>query len=397
MINNNKSKNSVFGFLFKDQIRVPINLREYYISCELIHRGYEVLWFCEQASGHYPFLFDVQKIFIESRNTSHTNKWLYPLHLVKVFKHFCVKFIWISGWYERNPLYIFYILCILKIFGLRVLYDPIDPIYEYEVANNNVKMTIWKKIKTLILVNAIYRLSDITLMVTEELKKAVVKKGAPENKIYVAMWGTDISRFNSQNCNNILRRSLNLDDKFIIGWLGTMSLFKGIEEILIPIIKTIPKYIPEAFFLIGGKGHLERVFTDLSDAGDVPFKLLGEISYDDAPAFTSSIDLYLVPTNTSTEIGKCICPVKIFDSLAMGKPVIATTSKATEFLHKEVDSVILIDFNFHNFFNAILKCYYDYSNLKEKCDKNKLKIIKYSHQSTSEKIAEIIEKNLIAS
>lgn len=385
---NRYGKYGAIGFIFNSCIDVPLNLREYYLSLELIKRGHLVKWFCEEKEGHYEFPYNIPKSFIIPRR-EHRIRY-YPQYLSNVFKKHGIKYVWISGWYERNALFLLYLVLILRIMGYRILYDPIDPIHEFSQADGQ-RLKLSNEVKNLICLNMVYALADATFLVTEELRSALIAKGAPEKKLHVAYWGTDRARFNELSACSDYRHKYDLDNRFVIGWLGHMNPFKGISEVIIPLIKKAPDFIDNVCFLIGGKGELRWQFEQLVKEG-YPLLLLDEVGYDDAPAFTASLDLYLVPINTETEFGRSIRPVKLFDAIAMGVPVVVTRTPATITIAHLSRGVNLVDTEFDSFLQAVLNIYQNYNIVKLLANEDKLNISSYTHESVSMIIADLIQE-----
>jgi len=388
-----KNKKLSVAFIFNKPIRIPLNNREYYISIELLRRNHNVIWFCEKHADNYSFSEKITQIFIRHKPQSKIKIFLYLFYLTYILIENKIKYVWLSGWNDRRPLYLLLFCIILKIIGIKTIYDTIDPIYEFRCAFNT-NISIFKKRKMRFLMSFIYKISTLNLTVTEELKDALIKKGAPSRKIHVAYWGVDTERFSPSKIKSDFREKYNLQNKFVIGWLGHMDSFRCIEEIIIPLITMLPSLIREVFFLIGGKGELEDSLLSLQKKYHLPLLMLGSINYDLAPAFTASIDLYIVPINTTSELGRSIRPVKMFDALAMGIPVVVSASPCTLKLSHTFKSIQYANHNLNGFLNAILNVYKEYREIKKLAMIEIDKVVKYSHQRVSEGIADLLERKI---
>jgi glycosyltransferase involved in cell wall biosynthesis len=388
-----KHRRGGFGFLFNHHIAVPIHLREYYTSCELMARGHEVVWFCPPHNRRYPFSREIPRVPIKLRQTMFGDIKFYPFYLAHHLLRNNIKYVWLSGWYERDPRYLFYIIFVLKLLGFRLIYDPMDPIYEYQIANMQL-VTSRKQSRALLFINAVYHIADITLMVTEEMKTALVRKGAPAKKLHVARWGTDASLFTRKNSKTDWRKRLMLEDKFVIGWLGRMNRFKGIDQIILPLMRILPQYIKNVVFLIGGKGQCDDSFSEALARENLPMILLGEVPYEDAPSFTAALDVYIIPINTETEYGRSIRPIKMIDALAMGVPVIVSDSPATRNIGDVSGSVFYANPDPGSFLNAILCVHDNYSQIKKTAQSNIEHMGKYTHQEVSKEIVDLLDCEL---
>ncbi|MCK4829476.1 glycosyltransferase, partial [bacterium] len=204
----------------------------------------------------------------------------------------------------------------------------------------------------------------------------------------------DISRFNEKNVNLNYKTELGLNkDAFLVGWLGSMSPFKGLKEIILPLIHQLSQETDDIHFVIAGYGLLEKeIKIWIEKNKTLPVTLLGRIPYDITPSFTISLDVYLVPTNPGSEFARSICPVKCFDAIAMGTDVITTKTRATKFLEDISEKVHLCDFNIDSFRDTITNLYKTRNMQKHKPDSSD--IFPFTHQNVSIQIAEIIQKNM---
>lgn len=378
------AKHTKTAFVFFNRLVIPLNLREYWITKEMCKRGHEVMWLCADQSSALPSDCEIRKKNIKHPREFKWSRVVYPLYVCWILAKERMKYVWVSGWSLRDPAGLLWYLLCLKGIGIKILYDPIDPIIEYEESMNKQRARMLDKI----CMRAVYRISDATIAVTDELKQLLVSNGAPERKIFIGEWGTDADRFLDKEIDDY-RKIYKYEEKFVIGWLGTMSIFKGIEEILIPLIEEMPKRVENIEFLIGGKGVLESKIVALEK--DHPVRFLGEVPYDKAAAFTATLDLYLITPNPFSGLGNAIVPVKLFDALAVGVPVLLTKTTATRRVGRIFKSLQSAEFDYHNVANSIMEVIRNYSFIKKMVLEDRSLVKKYTHQSISSKIVEYIE------
>ena len=359
------------AFLFREPVKVPLNLREYYISRELKRRGHGILWImlvkaeddlCDQV-------LDCSGFKIVHLDTSGCDGFRSLVHEIRqAIRDRDVELVWVPGWFERWPRYLFLLFRGLGTKTCRVVYDPIDPIYEYVVSTQPSALGFFKKYCLRLGLKWCYRQCQLIFAVTSQIKQSILSLGIPENRIEVAMWGTDIERFNFNKLpeNSPFRDLPQLKNKFVIGWLGTMSRFKGIEEILVPLLKRLSPLHERIAFLLAGSGplydHLAKT-ADTLPSGYVT--VFGSLPYDQAPAFTAALDCYLVPTNPFSLMGNLIVPVKIFDALVMGVPVITTRSDAIEAVADGLKGVTLVDWGIDQFYEAVVRVIENHEAFKQ--------------------------------
>ena len=234
----------------------------------------------------------------------------------------------------------------------------------------------------------VYSYCDIILTVTPEIKQLLELNGIDKEKLFSCRWGTDISLFKPGNIQRNFRSEIGIDDTvFLVGWLGSMNPFKGIKEIILPLVDICSKEIANIHFVLAGYGILEdEVKSWVRENPELPITVLGRIPYVDAPSFTGSLDAYIVPTNPESKFAQSICPVKCFDGIAMGVDVLVTKTPATEFLRNHFDNIHLCDFSVKSFFSTLQLI------AKERVAKQPAIEKRYvvSHQEVSRQVAEII-------
>lgn len=370
-------------------LHLPHNYREYYLSMELTRRKWDVRWL-RPASGtnrgvelEWPVL-EFPDLDVRGR------KYILPAYLAQRLRAAGIRILWLSGWNIRDLSELHMMVRILRVSGIHVVYDPIDPICEFLAAQAQGGIDPAQLERSYELARKIYHDCDLVVSVTPELRDLLAEHGAPADRIIVGRWGTDASRFDRGKVSCDLKERLGLDPRtFLVGWLGTMEPFKGLEEMILPLIESIGEARPDFHFVIAGRGTLEpRVRQWAAERPQLPVTIMPTVPYDDAPNFTGSLDAYLVPTNPNTEYARSICPVKCFDALAMGTPLIVTRTPATSFLEESGAPVRLVDFDRDSFQNALLEL----QRAKSRPGgAHAVSIRTYSHQTVSVTLADAID------
>lgn len=308
-----------------------------------------------------------------------------------------VDAVWISGWFERGPCYLYSLLHGLKKKACTLIYDPIDPIYEYVLSALPAMGFIKRQFHRFVL-KLCYRQCRFILAVTPQIKRTLSGYGLPEENIEVAMWGTDIDRFDIQKLpkDNPFRALPQLKDKLVIGWLGSMSIFKGIEEVLIPLIEKLSHLRNRVAFLLAGSGPLSAKLAGVAERLPSDYvTVLGGMPYHQAPSFTAALDCYVVPTNPNKPLGNSIVPVKIFDALAIGVPVIATRSDATDALSDDLKGLTLVEWGNDHLKDAMGRVIGNYQLFKRRAVSGLEQARLYSHQHIAKSTVARLEAVLL--
>lgn len=381
------------SFVFRNPIKAPINLREHHVTNALVERGHRVVWFGYRTgkdgrlgSGAewrdlprppLPLGRDHQEIMLAASR----------IHLAGCHA------VWISGWSWRSLDTLRRFVVLLRCLGKKVIYDPIDPVPEYAEARGLARNSpLFCRLAGE--ARRVYGKCDLILAVTEELRQMLLATGLAPERVLTAHWGPDVELFLETPLQVDLRSRHNLEGKLVIGWLGTMSPFKGIQEILLPLFRELSRSLPNVGFLVGGDGSLLSEFQTLQRELPAPLVLVQDVPYDTAPDFTRAVDVYVVPTNPNTAFGQSITPVKIFDALALGIPVLTTETAATRRLSEKFSGLHLANYTVDGYLRSMRRILADIAGIRARMAAECGLVRAYSHQVVSREIAEAVETAL---
>ena len=165
----------------------------------------------------------------------------------------------------------------------------------------------------------LYKDADLIIPVTESFKENLIDRGISEDKIFVIPNGANLELFKERKKDKALLKKLGLENKFIVGYIGTHGMAHGLDFILKSIKKLEDSSIHFLFIGEGAeKENLLRLYKKLK-LSNVTF--LDPVPKGDVPKYLSVIDVSLVPLRKSNTF-KTVIPSKIFESAAMGKPIL---------------------------------------------------------------------------
>lgn len=183
-----------------------------------------------------------------------------------------------------------------------------------------------------------YRSSDKIIVVTESFKKELVERGIPASKVDVVFNGVDRDKF--QTTADSFRKELNLEGKKVFGYLGTIGMAHNIE-LLVDVAERV-KDDPTIHILIAGAGAAyEPLEQKVKESGLTNISLIPRQTRDKMPALWSTLDVSLVILR-DRDIFRTVLPSKIFESMAMGKPILIAVpeGEATEMVRRTTSGVI---------------------------------------------------------
>lgn len=199
---------------------------------------------------------------------------------------------------------------------------------------------------------ALYKSSDRVVAVTDAFKANLISRGIEESKIEVVTNGSNMELFFQREKDIGLLKELQLEDKFIVGYLGTHGMAHSLDFIMHTITKIKD---PKIHFLFVGDGSMkESIITIAKESYLSNVTFLDPISKDKMPQYLSIIDVSLAPLKRSDNF-KTVIPSKIFEASAMGKPtLLGVEGEAKEIIEQYNAGSCFIPEDEHDFIEKVL-------------------------------------------
>ena len=169
------------------------------------------------------------------------------------------------------------------------------------------------------------RRASLVLSINQALRNYTVAIGARPDKAKVLPAGVDLERYPPDADGSEVRKRHGLQDgDLVLFFMGWVYSFSGLREV--------------AESLVAGDGHEDRAKLLMVGKGDSwdevarlakergaedRIKMVGFRPYAEMPSYLSAADVCLLPAY-KTETMQNIVPIKMYEYLAAGKPVIAT-------------------------------------------------------------------------
>lgn len=164
----------------------------------------------------------------------------------------------------------------------------------------------------------LYRSASQVVVVTDTFKENLVRRGIPPNKIKVVKNGVHIQQYLPREKDAQLLASLELEDKFVVGYIGTHGMAHKLDFIL-DCAKEVNSNI---HFLFIGDGAEKAKLQELQQKWNLPnVSLHPPVPKTNIQEYISLTDVALVPLKKSDTF-KTVIPSKIFENAAMQKPIL---------------------------------------------------------------------------
>ncbi|MEC3906311.1 glycosyltransferase family 4 protein [Tamlana sp. 2201CG12-4] len=167
---------------------------------------------------------------------------------------------------------------------------------------------------------SMYQKANKIVVVTDSFKKILIEKHhIPNNKIEVIKNGINSELFNPLPKNKVLLKRLNLENKIIIGYMGTHGMAHGLDFIM-KSAKNIKNN--NLHFLFLGDGAKKDELLALKDFLKLEnVSMLPSVNKSEVANYISILDIALVNLRKSDTF-KSVIPSKIFELSAMHKPIL---------------------------------------------------------------------------
>ena len=162
--------------------------------------------------------------------------------------------------------------------------------------------------------------SDKVVTISEALKKLIVSWGIEERKITVIPNAVDINSFKPQEKSINLLERYNLKDKFIVGFIGSLTSYEGLE-LLIEAVQKLENNKKDIVLMIVGDGNEKKKLVKLATSKSIIFT--GRVPHSEVQEYYSIFDVCVYPRN-DYEVCRYVPPLKPLEAMAMKKAVIVS-------------------------------------------------------------------------
>ncbi|MBM4452954.1 MAG: glycosyltransferase family 4 protein [Chloroflexi bacterium] len=168
------------------------------------------------------------------------------------------------------------------------------------------------------------RQADRVLTINDKLRDYVLSAGATDKKTRVIRAGIDIEQFKPSGKSSEIRQTYRLrENDVVLFFMGWLYHFSGLKEVALELAKTDD---PRLKLLIVGEGDAFEDLKRIQEKHNLQDRVIltGQKPYTEMPAFIEASDICLLPAYPQEKVMQDIVPIKLYEYLAMEKPVIAT-------------------------------------------------------------------------
>ena len=183
--------------------------------------------------------------------------------------------------------------------------------------------------------------ADHVFVLTAEMAAELHHRGLAPERITVAPNGVDPDQFAPvYPVGDFLKRSGIDRTRTVIGYMGSMVAYEGLEDLVEACIRLSQERDDFQLVMAGDGPVRDRIQARLDEAPGLAASMLGRVSPNVIPQLMSAVDLIVIP-RVSTKVTELVSPLKPFEALAAGVPVLTSDVAVLRSLSTDSESTEL--------------------------------------------------------
>lgn len=212
-----------------------------------------------------------------------------------------------------------------KRFGIPVVYEVRafweDAAVDHGTSTENgLRYRLTRALETYALKQA-----DAVTTICEGLRKDIVARGVPADKVTVIPNAVDIEKFSMGGTPDLeLKEKLGLAGSRLIGFIGSFYAYEGLDVLLRAVPKLVARMPDLRVLLVGGgpqDAQLRQMAKDLNIADKVVFT--GRVPHDQVNKYYDLLDVLVYP-RLSMRLTDLVTPLKPLEAMAQGRILAAS-------------------------------------------------------------------------
>jgi colanic acid biosynthesis glycosyl transferase WcaI len=182
----------------------------------------------------------------------------------------------------------------------------------------------------------LYRRAAVVVSVTKSFREDLTSRGIPRGKVIVVVNGVDLNTYYPRSRDDALERELQLQGKFVAGYLGTQGLAHALPQVL-EAAEALLHRDDIVFVFAGGGAERERIERTVNERRLHNVRLIRRQPKEMMPRLWSLCDLILIPLRKSP-VFSTVIPSKLFESMGMGVPALMSLpdGEATDIVRRKM-------------------------------------------------------------
>lgn len=181
----------------------------------------------------------------------------------------------------------------------------------------------------------LYKQADALIVLTSSYKKNMVERGIEESKIHVILNGVELDRYKPTTKDRQLAQELHIENSFVIGYIGTLGMAQGLENVL-DTAELLRKNARVRFLFVGSGAARDSLLAEKEKRNLSNVIFVGAQPKESVQRYWSLCDVVLVHLK-DMPIFKTVIPSKLFEAMGMGLPIllVAPEGEASQLVCEE--------------------------------------------------------------
>lgn len=169
----------------------------------------------------------------------------------------------------------------------------------------------------------LYRRASLIIAVTHAFRANLVRRGICGDKIRVVTNGVDLAHFSARPKDEQLLDQLQLNGKFVVGYVGTHGMSHALGTIIeaCSLLADTPAAQDIHLLMIGDGAEKPNLIHQATSRGLNNISFIDTVAKSDVARYWSLLDLSIVHLK-KVDVHRTVIPSKIFESMAMGVPIL---------------------------------------------------------------------------
>jgi glycosyltransferase involved in cell wall biosynthesis len=166
----------------------------------------------------------------------------------------------------------------------------------------------------------VWQAADAIICVSSQLKDFLTQFGVSAGKVFVVPNGVDLEKFRLTVDGLAVRKKYKLEGKTVVGFVGSLKSWHGANNMVESLRLAISRKSDVRGLIVGEDASIGELIERSSLSSRII--LTGNVPYGSIPEYISAMDIAVAPYPDIENF--YFSPLKIFEYMAMRKPVIAS-------------------------------------------------------------------------
>ncbi|MCX7098738.1 MAG: glycosyltransferase, exosortase A system-associated [Methylococcales bacterium] len=171
----------------------------------------------------------------------------------------------------------------------------------------------------------VFKKADAITTICEGLRSDIASRGISPEKITVIPNAVNVELFTyGQGPDQTLREQLGLQDKIVLGFIGSFYAYEGLPLLLEALPKILQNH-PETRLLLVGGGPQEALIKQMTKELGLESAVIftGRVPHGQVQDYYNQVDIFVYP-RLSMRLTDLVTPLKPLEAMAQGRLVVAS-------------------------------------------------------------------------